>query len=139
MDDQRPKVGLGVMVFKDGKVLMGKRKNAHGAGEYATPGGHLESGESYEACAKREVREETGIEIENIKFQFLANIKKYGGKHYVHIGLTADWKLGEPKVLEPEKCESWEWYAIDKLPQPMFYSNELGFEAYNTGRNYFDN
>ncbi len=35
---QRPKVGLGIMVIKDGKVLMCKRKGAHGAGEWAWPG-----------------------------------------------------------------------------------------------------
>lgn len=39
MEEKRPKVGVGVMVWKDGKVLLGKRKRAHGAGEYASPGG----------------------------------------------------------------------------------------------------
>ena len=37
--ENRPKVGLGVMVMKDGKVLLGKRKGSHGAGEYVWPGG----------------------------------------------------------------------------------------------------
>ena len=45
---ERPKVGVGVMVFKDGKILLAKRKGSHGAGEYAFPGGHLEFGESFE-------------------------------------------------------------------------------------------
>jgi 8-oxo-dGTP diphosphatase len=36
------KIGIGVMVFKDGKVLMARRKGSHGQGEYAFPGGHLE-------------------------------------------------------------------------------------------------
>jgi 8-oxo-dGTP diphosphatase len=45
-DDSRPKVGVGVMVLKNGKVLIGKRKGAHGAGEWAWPGGHLEYMES---------------------------------------------------------------------------------------------
>ena len=45
--EQRPKVGIGVMVFKDGKVLMGKRKSSHGEGEWAWPGGHLEYMESF--------------------------------------------------------------------------------------------
>ncbi len=54
------RVGVGIMIFKDGKVLMGRRKGSHGAGEYAFPGGHLDFGESFEDCAKRETLEEAG-------------------------------------------------------------------------------
>ena len=75
--ENRPKVGLGVMVVKDGKVLLGKRKGSHGQGEYAWPGGHMEYMESFEECAKREVKEETGIEIADITFLRLMNLKMY--------------------------------------------------------------
>ena len=67
---QRPNVGVGVMILKDEKVLLGKRKGSHGAGEYAFPGGHLEYLESFSTCAQREVMEECGIEIDQIRFQF---------------------------------------------------------------------
>ena len=137
-ENKIPKVGLGVMVFKDGKVLLGKRKNAHGAGEFAWPGGHLEFGESFEACAKREAMEEAGIEITNVRFIRLMNLKTYSGKHYVDIGLAADWKSGETKVLEPDKCEGWEWYDLENLPQPLFGTIPSYLEAYKTGKNYFD-
>ena len=126
------------MIMKDGKVLLGKRKGSHGEGEYSFPGGHLEYMESFGECAKRETREECGIEIENIRFQFLSNVTKYAPKHYVHIGLTADYKNGEPKVLEPEKCESWDWHAIDDLPQPIFEMCQQGIDCYKTGENYID-
>jgi ADP-ribose pyrophosphatase YjhB (NUDIX family) len=52
----RPLVGLGVLVVRDGKVLVGQRRGSLGAGEYALPGGHLEHGEGFEECAAREVR-----------------------------------------------------------------------------------
>jgi hypothetical protein len=68
----------------------------------------------------------------------LANVKKYGGKHYVHIGLTADWKSGEPQKLEPQRSGEWKWYEFDDLPQPVFEMCRLSFESYKTGQNYFD-
>ena len=132
------KVGIGVLVFKDGKILLGKRKGSHGEGEYAFPGGHLEFGESIKECAKRECREEAGIEIKNIRFLRLANLKKYIGKHYLDIALVADWKAGIPKVMEPEKAESWNWYDQGNLPQPLFATIKSYFVALKTGKNFFD-
>ncbi len=131
-------VGIGVMVMKDGKVLLGKRKGSHGEGEYAWPGGHLEYMESFEHCAKREVREETGLEVTNVRFLRLYNLKTYAPKHYVDIGLLADWQSGVPAVLEPERIESWKWYSLDQLPAPLFSTIPSYLEAYRTGRNYFD-
>ena len=58
-----PKVGVGVIVVRDGKVLLGKRRGAHGEGSWSFPGGHLEFNELLEICAKREAKEETGLEI----------------------------------------------------------------------------
>ncbi|MBI4092482.1 MAG: NUDIX domain-containing protein [Candidatus Kerfeldbacteria bacterium] len=133
-----PKAGVGVMVMKVGKVLLGKRKGAHGEGEYAFPGGHLEFGESVVACAKRETREETGIEITNVQFLFFMNLTRYPGKHYAHIGLIADWQSGEPRVLEPDKSEQWGWYLLDKLPTPLFEACKISIESYRTGKNFFD-
>lgn len=126
------------MILKDGKVLLGRRKGSHGEGEFAFPGGHLEYRESFADCARREVNEECGVEIDNIRFQFLANVIKYAPKHYVHIGLVADWKSGEPRVLESDKYESWGWYDLDDLPQPMFEMCKLAVQSHQTGKNYFD-
>ena len=136
--ENKPKVGIGIMIMKDGKVLLAKRKGSHGEGEYAFPGGHLEYMESFEDCARREMKEETGVEIDNIHFLFLANVKKYAPKHYVHIGLTADWKAGVPQILEPEKSEQWEWFDLNKLPEPMFEMCKLSFDAFKTSKNYYD-
>lgn len=133
-----PRVGIGVMVFKGNKVLMHKRKGSHGEGEYAFPGGHLEHGESLEQCVRREVKEETGIEIKSIKFQFLANVKKYNPKHYVHLGFTARWRKGETKNLEPEKSEEWFWCSFNRVPKPIFEMARLAFVSFKTGKTYFD-
>ncbi len=138
MNDQNPKVGVGVLVFKDGKVLLHKRKGSHGAGEWSFPGGHLEYMESFEDCAQRETKEECGIDIKNIRFQYTANVKKYAPKHYVHIGLIADWKAGEPVAIEPEKGEDWSWHDPDNLPEPLFEFCKMAFKSHKDGQIYYD-
>lgn len=136
--DERPRVGVGVMIWKDDKVLIGKRMGAHGTGEYSFPGGHLEHMETYEACGRRETLEEAGIEIQNVRFNYVANVRSYAPRHYSHIGLIADWKSGEPVVMEPNKNEAWAWYSVDELPAPLFEMCRLAFESLKTGRNYYD-
>jgi 8-oxo-dGTP diphosphatase len=84
------------------------------------------------------VKEETGIEITNIRFLRLMNLNGYTNKHYVDVALVADWHQGEPMVIEPHKCDGWNWYYIDELPEPLFGTIASCIEAYKTGRNYFD-
>ena len=122
---QRPRVGVGIYIRKDGKILMGKRKGKHAGSTWCAPGGHLEQGESWEACARREVSEETGLEIDNIHFGNATNDIYPDGKHYVTVQMIADWKSGVPQTLEPDKFESgWEWRSLDDLPEPRMISFE---------------
>lgn len=134
----RPLVGTGVMIFKDGKVLLGKRIGSHGDGEYSFPGGHLDYLESFDDCIRRETREECGLEITNVRFEIVFNMRAYAPKHYVGLGFLADWTTGEPQLLEPHKCESWNWYALDALPSPIFECSRLMIEAYKSGETYYD-
>ena len=138
MENERPKVGIGVLVFKDVKVLLGKRIGAHAAGVYGGPGGHLEHMESFAECARRETREEAGIEVENIRFLCLTNFQAHAPKHYVDIGLAADWKSGEPQVPEPEKHGPWDWWDLNNLPTPLWASVGNYIKSLNTGQKYFD-
>lgn len=126
------------MVIKDGKVLLGKRINAHGSGEYSFPGGHLEHGESMIDCAKRETQEESGTEIDNVRLLCVSNEKRYLPKHYVNIGLIADWKSGEPTMTEPDKFVEVGWYDLEKLPSPLFEVTANYFITHKTGKNFFD-
>jgi 8-oxo-dGTP diphosphatase len=119
--EDRPLIGIGVIVIKDNKALLGKRKNSHGEGSWCFPGGHLEFNEKIEECGRREVLEETGIEIKNIKLgPFTNDIFKKEGKHYVTLFLISDYDSGEVRVMEPDKFEKWGWFEWGKLPKPLF-------------------
>jgi 8-oxo-dGTP diphosphatase len=118
---KRPKVGVGVFVKRKGKVLVGKRKGSHGAGTWALPGGHLEPGESFETCCKREVLEETGLIIHNISpVVFTNDVFHQEGLHYITLFFMGDYESGEPTVAEPQHCEEWRWVSLDHIPRPVF-------------------
>jgi len=121
MEKPNVRVGIAVFVFKDGKFLMQQRKGSHGAGTWSVPGGHLEFGESFEETARREVLEEAGIEIKNVRFGAVANdhfVEE--NKHYVTIWMLSDWASGKVKNMEPEKCTAQMWSTFDGLPTPLF-------------------
>lgn len=120
-DEKRPYVGVAVIVVRDGCVLLGKRKNAHGAGTWQFPGGHLEYGESIETCARRELFEETGLSIDVCRpGPYTNDIFEQEEKHYITLFVIAGQTTGDAKVKEPHKCECWAWFKWSEMPTPHF-------------------
>ena len=128
-----PKVGIGVVIInKNKKVLVGKRKGSH-AQFYSIPGGHLDFGETFEKAAIRETKEETNLDLENVKVIGIANnLKTFRkeGKHYISVFLLADRFSGELKTMEPAKCEEWIWVDPHNLPMPQFDASQRGIKCY---------
>lgn len=136
MEHTLPKVGVGVIVLKEGKILLGERLSSHGAGTWAIPGGHLEFGETFEECARREVEEETGLtDIEIKKLICVKNDRVYD-KHFVTLGILAELKSGEPMVMEPGKAENWTWFDPGELPSKMFLPSKHVIESWLTDKIY---
>jgi len=119
----RPKVGVGVYIIKDGKFLMGERLSSHGKNTWSPPGGHLEYGESWQECCVRETKEESNLDIENIRLLGVTNDIFDNGKHYITLHFVADWITGEPERAEPDKCLGWQWIDFSSLPDAIFLSN----------------
>ena len=126
----RPLIGICVCIRRyepgkngsPGKVLLHKRKGKHASGTWAFPGGHMECWETFEQTARREMIEEAGsdLEINNVRFWTASNTRFFDEeKHYVVLFMVADWISGEAVVMEPEKCEGWEWFDWDNLPSPL--------------------
>ena len=121
--ENRPKVGIWVCVIKNDKILLWKRINSHGDGSWGFPGGHLEFNENWEECAIREIAEETDLKIKNIRFSTVINdIFPKELKHYVTIIMTCKYDSWDLKVMEPKKCEKWDWFNWNNLPKPLFTS-----------------
>ena len=138
MERERPNVGVGVIVVKDGTILLGYRIAKHGAGSWQLPGGHLEWGDTFEDTVRREVREETGltdIEIEGLVSVY--NERDYG-KHYVCLGFLARLVSGEPYPAEPDKSSEWLWADPDNLPEPLFIPSKRTIDNWKAGTIYSD-
>ena len=119
--EEMPKVGVGVLVLKDGKALLLKRKGAHGEGSWCYPGGHMEFGESFLDTAIREAEEESGLKVKNPRFLCITNdIFEKENKHYITIFIAADYVSGEAIIMEKDKCTDIGWFDLDKLPKPLF-------------------
>jgi 8-oxo-dGTP diphosphatase len=119
--NRRPHIGVGVMVWNGDRLLLGKRISAHSENSWQFPGGHLEFGETVEACAGREVEEEAGIKIRNITPRgFTNDVFIDADKHYVTLFVSSEYESGELTVMEPDKCEQWQWFQWNRLPEPLF-------------------
>jgi len=123
LNKTNPRIGVGALLMRNGKLLFGKRKGSHGSYTWCNPGGHLEFGETTHACAQREILEETGLVINNLQpLAWTDDIFEQSDKHYVSIFYVTEDFQGEPQLLEPDKCESWKWFGLDELPSPLFLS-----------------
>jgi len=126
IEKKRPLVGISVIVINDKKILFGKRKGSHGSGTWAFQGGHLEMYETFEQTAKRELKEETNLDVEILDKNLFAvtnDFFKKEDKHYVTLYLRA--RTDNPnalKLMDPEKCDEWKWFGLNDFPEPLFIS-----------------
>ena len=119
---ETPKVGVGVILRKDGKVLLGLRRGAHGEGQWSLPGGHMEIGEDFPEVCAREVEEETGVKIKGVKkLGFTNDIFEDDGLHYVTLFFDALWDTSQEVMnKEPDKCVEWKWFDQNELPDNIW-------------------
>src|SRR5262245_18223392 len=90
-------VGVGAVICRSEEILLLRRRNVHGSGTWSTPGGHVEFGESLEACAAREALEETGLIVGEVEFLAVTNDHMPADdKHYVTVWMRCAYAGGEP-------------------------------------------
>jgi 8-oxo-dGTP diphosphatase len=112
--------GVGVIVVRRDEVLFGLRLGSHGAGSWSFPGGHVDGNESAEACALRELEEETGLRAVNPRRVGESDDLLHEGLRYRTFFVRVDWAGGEPDLREPTACARWRWFAWDDPPEPLF-------------------
>lgn len=115
-----PLVGTSAIVVRDGRVLLGRRRGAHGDGEWSCPGGKVDAGEAPADAAARELLEETGLVATSVTALTWTNdVFMDHGLHYVTLHHLIE-AQGAVELREPDTIAEWDWFAWDNLPQPLF-------------------
>ena len=119
-------IGVGVLVWRGKQLLLGKRISKGRGVCWQFPGGHLENDETVTGCAEREVLEETGLKIKALRhLSFTDKTFLVGSQQYMTLFISCDYESGEAQVLEPDKCEMWQWFDYRDLPAPLFQPIEI--------------
>ena len=107
----RPILAVSVAVFRQGRVLVGRRARPPMAGRFSLPGGVVEVGETLIEAAKRELLEEVGVEAEVIGFnRHIEPILREGGRvraHFVIASFVGRWLRGEARISKETDAVAW--------------------------------
>lgn len=131
------RVGVGIIILKDNKILLGKRneKNILGGDSWTCPGGKIDFGEKIIDAIKRETEEETSIKINETRLVSVSGNTDYGN-HFVTLGFVCEDFEGQPRVMETNKITNWKWFSLSDLPKPLFIPTEKLINNYKEGKIY---
>jgi len=127
---KQPVIGVGAVVICDGKILLEKRKNEPGKGKWSIPGGLVELGENVEQTVIREVKEETGLEVEKPEHIDVVDnvVRDENGEvkyHFVIIDYFVKLKGGTMKAMSD--AEELRWVAFSEVEK---YDLTITFRAF---------
>jgi len=122
-----PRVGIGVMVVRDHKVLLGLRNDdaqkadseLHGEGTWTMPGGKVDWHQTIEESARRELEEETSLKATKLKLISVTD-EIVHDNHFVTNGFLCTDFDGDVQIMEPEEIVEWHWFSFSELPKNVF-------------------
>jgi 8-oxo-dGTP diphosphatase len=111
LQPQHPQLAVSAAIFRDDKILLVRRARSPAKGFYSLPGGRVEFGETLHSALHRDIREETGLQIEIVGLSGWREAlpPAPGRGHYLIMSFAARWITGEP-VLN-EELDDFKWLA----------------------------
>ena len=146
MEEKHIGAGCGVIILNDkNQILMGRRgddeekadSEMHEEGTWTLPGGNIEYGETFFEAGKREAKEETNLDVNNLEIICVqTDLNEFA--HYVSVGMVAKSYSGELKVMEPNEISAWQWFDMDKIPKKVFSASRKTLDCYLQRKFYID-
>jgi 8-oxo-dGTP diphosphatase len=117
---KEPRLGCGVAIVVDGRILLLKRRTDPEAGCWGLPGGKVDLYETAAHAAEREIREELGIGIAATTLLCLVDqIDQARGEHWFAPVYLVRTFTGEPVIVEPDKHDGLAWFPLDAPPEGL--------------------
>jgi ADP-ribose pyrophosphatase YjhB (NUDIX family) len=130
-----PVIDTHVFLRNGDKILLSQRGGPYGYGRWHAPSGKLDQGEPIRHGAARELREETGVEVDPEHLRFVHVVHHRQSPEVERIGLffeATHWE-GEPVNREPDKCLGLEWFSVHELPEDIIEYPAAGLHGYLAG------
>jgi ADP-ribose pyrophosphatase YjhB (NUDIX family) len=109
-----------VVLRRDGEILLMRRAGTgFFDGLFSLPGGHVEDGESLAQAASRELLEEAGVQVAPEALRRIGVVHRRSDGNRIDFFLSASAWCGEPRIVEPDKCDALGWFALDALPEDL--------------------
>jgi 8-oxo-dGTP diphosphatase len=131
-------VAVHLFLLRDDQVLLLRRHNTgYEDGSYSVPAGHLDGGEPVLVAAIREAREEIGVELTALDVAVVGVMHRRSDDERIDFFVAATRWAGEPRNLEPDKCDDLRWFSLDDLPENVIPYIRRAIKNYRAGR-WFD-
>lgn len=130
-----------LVLFKDGEVLLSRRfKTGYHDGEYSMIAGHLDGDETVARAMARETKEEADMDIAESDLRIAHTMHRIciDNLEYIDFFLTAKKWAGEPRIMEPNKCDDISWHPLEKLPDNILPYIRFAIEKVRKGVTFSD-
>ena len=132
-------VAVYIMFVRDDEILVSRRfHTGYEDGNYSFVAGHLDGGESAVQAAIREAKEEAGVELRPEDLKLALTMHRLTDREQVDFFFEAKHWIGEPKIMEPNKCDDLSWFPMERLPENTIPYVHQAVRCYKSGINYYE-
>lgn len=128
--DTLPRAGCGAVLLKESCLLLVYRKRDPERDHWGLPGGKVEPFETLQQAVRREIFEETGLQIERMSLLCVVDqIAPDRNEHWIAPVYIAEDFTGNASIREPEALGDVKWFPLEQLPDRLTHATQVALQA----------